>query len=342
MKKRIGSKNFITFLFVIMLLAGAVIYIFVYSGFFIKKTNEKVNLNLSWVHQAEFSGNYMAKEKNFYKEAGLDVNIIPFNFEHSVVDLVVKDDVSFGIIGSDQLILARNDGYPVKAIAAIYKTSPAVMYSLKEKNIIRPQDFIGKTVGLEKGSNASYLYSAMMNNLNIDRSKIIEIETGHGVNEILSGKVDVSTGYIMNEPNLVEEAGGEVNIILMADYGVHLYGDVIFTTDYLIKNNPDLVSRFLKATLDGWQYAVENQEETAEVVFKYTSNNSTIEHQYYMLKDTVPFVVDGFSFLGWMERDHWERAHNLLLSQGLLSKIINTNDLYTVEFLANYYLNKKR
>lgn len=302
---------------------------------------EDVDVYLSWVHQSEFAGNYVAKEKFFYKKENLEVDIIPFDFESSPADLVIKEGVNFGVMSADQFIIAKGKGYPIKAIAAIYKNNPSVMYSLKEKNIIKPQDFVGKKIGLEKGSNSSYLYKAMMSNLQINRDDMKEIEIGYGIDEILLGIVDVSTGYIINEPNLAEESGKEVNVIMMSDYGVRLYGDVIFTKEDLIKNNPELVTRFLRATLDGWQYAIENQKEASEIVMKY-SKDSTFEHQYNMLKDSIPLINDGISFLGWMDKDQWQRSYNILRDQNMMRESINATDFYTVEFLANYYMDKKK
>jgi ABC-type nitrate/sulfonate/bicarbonate transport system substrate-binding protein len=302
---------------------------------------DSADVYLSWVHQSEFAGSYVAKEKGFYKKEGLEVNIIPFDFESSPADLVIKEGVNFGIMSADQFIISKGKGYPIKAIAAIYKNNPAVMYSLKEKNIIRPQDFIGKKIGLEKGSSSSYLYKAMMNNLKINRNDIEELEIGHGIDEILTGIVDVSTGYVINEPNLAEEYGKEVNVILMSDYGVRLYGDIIFTKEDLINNNPNLVKRFLRATLDGWQYAIENQEEASVVVMEY-SKDSTQEHQYKMLKDSIPLINDGISFLGWMDKDQWQRSYDILRNQKVVQESIDVTNLYTVEFLADYYINKKK
>lgn len=342
---KLRSKTFLIIIFVIFCIVAILINIFVYKGNIFKGEKQQplqeVTLNLSWIHQAEFSGNYVAKEKGFYLKKGLDVNIIPFDFKSSVAESVVNGELNFGVMGADQLLIAREKGLPIKAIAVIYKTNPAVVFSLKKNNIVKPKDFIGKTIGIEKGSNTEYLYSAMMSKLNIDRKLIKEVEVGYEVKELLSGEVDVTTGYIINEPNLVKEAGQDTNIILMSDYGINIYGDVIFTTENLINNNPDLVNRFLNATLEGWQYAIENQEEATDIVLKYEVQ-STKEHEYSMLKDSIPLISDGTSFLGWMDKEQWQRVHDILLDQDILLKSIEINDVFTVEFLADYYLNKQR
>ncbi len=336
------KKNIIFFILVFVVIIITILF------FYFKKIdnkkynipNQEVSLKLNWLHQAEFTGNYVAVEKGFYNDVGLKVNIIPFDFKSTVVESVMSGESQFGVIGADSLLSAREQGMPVVAIAVIYKTNPATMFSLKKSGIINPQDFIGKIVGIEKGSNTEYLYAAMMQRLNIDRSKIKEISIGYDAKEIIDGSVDVSTGYIINEPNLVKEAGYSVNTMLMSDYGVDVYSDVIFTTENLIKTDPDLVSRFLIATLNGWQYTIENEKEAVNIVLKYATD-STKTHQSNMLSDSIPLINTGKSSLGWMELSRWEQTYNILLEQKILSKEINIKDAFNMKFISDFYFNKK-
>ncbi len=336
------KKNILTIIFVIL-----IVFSFAYYFYFHKNNNVKysgvvdnINLKLNWVHQSEYAGNYVALDKGFYKKKGLEVKIIPFDFKSSVVDSVMKGEASFGIMGADQLLIAREQGIPVKAIAVIYKTNPAAMYSLKKNNIYKPTDFVGKTIGLEKGSNTVYLYKAMMNKLKIDRKLVKEVDIGFDGKEILDGTVDASTSFIINEPNLIKEKGYDVNTILMSDYGVNVYSDIIFTTEDLIRTNPQLVERFLSATLDGWQYVFENQEEAVNIVLKYAVNSSKT-HEMDMLNDSIPLINDGSSSLGWMELNRWKQTLEVLTDQGIISKKINVKDAFDMQFLSDFYASKK-
>lgn len=297
---------------------------------------QNVNLKLKWLHQAQFAGNYVAIEKGFYKKEGLDVTPIPFSFESPAIDSVVDGESLFGITGADEIILARAKGLPVKAIAVIYKINPVVAFSLKSSGITKPQDFIGKKVGIEKGLNVEYLYATMMSKLNLDRSKIKEVAVGYDASELIRGEVDVSTGYIINEPNKVREAGFEVNTILMADYGANVYADVLFVRDDTVQNNPKLVEKFLKATLDGWQYAIENENEAIDITLKYATTSTRI-HETQMLKSSIPLIYTGNSLLGWMDDDKWYEIQEILLQQKILNNPININGAFTTQFLKNIY-----
>jgi len=291
-----------------------------------------VTARLKWLHQAQFAGMYAAREKGFYKDQGLDVTLEPFNFENPTIDAVANKKADFGVTGADELVLARAKGLPLKAIAVIYKINPVCAYSLKERNITRPQDFVGKIVGLEKGTNVDLLYYVMMQKLGIDRKKIREIQIGYDATELLNGTTDVSTGYVINEPQQAMEMGKQVNIILMADYGANMYADVIFTRDDLIQANPLLVEKFLRATINGWQYAVENNEEVVDFVLKYAPNGNKT-HESYMLKNSIPLINTGDSPIGFMDKSKWESLQNILFEQNILNKKIDISQVYTTTFL---------
>lgn len=327
----------------ISLLIITILAIITGIGCFAEKNikTENITVKLKWLHQAQFAGNYVAQEKGFYKKNGLNVELEQFSFEHPTIDAVAKGEADFGITGADELMLAREKGIPIKALAVIYKINPVCAYSLKENNITKPQDFIGKTVGIERAGdgtevNVGILYAAMMSRLEIDRNNINEITIGYDASELLAKKTDISTGYIINEPHQVIQAGKEANTILMADYGVNMYADILFATENTIKNKPELTEKFVKATLDGWQYAIENQEEAINITLKYAPNSS-YEHEKYMLEKSIPLIYTGSTPLGWMETKQWEGVQRTLFNQEILKKPIGPDDAYTMEFLNKIY-----
>ena len=297
-----------------------------------------VTLKLKWVHQAQFAGNYVAKERGFYRDEGLSVQLVPFSFESPTIDAVANGEADFGITGADELIVARSKGIPIKAIAVIYKITPVCVYALKESGITKPQDLLGKTVGLERGTNVDLLYYVMMSRLGINESTIKEISIGYDASELLNGTTDASTGYVINEPQQVIEAGHDVTTILVADYGANMYADVLFTTDDMITTKPDLVQEMLRATIRGWEYAIEHNGEAIDDVMKYATQ-STRQHEQYMLEQSIPLINTGDGFIGWMNKEQWDLAQEILLEQGILDNPVNMNDVYTMQFLDQIYEN---
>jgi ABC-type nitrate/sulfonate/bicarbonate transport system substrate-binding protein len=333
MQGEIKMKNKILFCLISM---GLMIVLF-FSGC-VETSDElqEITVKLKWLHQAQFAGNYVAVEKGYYADEGLKVSLISFSFEDPTIDSVANGQAVFGITGADELVLARSRGLPLKAFAVIYQINPVCAYSLKESNITKPQNFIGKTVGLERGTNVDLLYFAMMSKLGINRSQINEISIGYDATELLNGTTDVSTGYIINEPHQAIESGYEVNTILMADYGVNMYADVLFATEDTINNTPELIEGFLKATLNGWKYAIEHEEEAVDITLKYATDR-TNSHETYMLANSIPLIHTGESPIGWMEKTQWEQVQQILLDQDILEEQINIEDVYTMQFLNKIY-----
>jgi len=338
MKKNNQSGIAIIGVALLVLMLGAVGYFLINNDLLKRKPAEikDATLKLKWVHQAQFAGNYIAKEKGFYEDEGINLNIEPFSFEDHAIDSVTKGDADFGITSAAELLLARADGKPIKALAVIFKISPECAYSLKKNGITKPQDFIGKTIGVEPGVSGEWLYYLMMSKLGIDRGGLEEIEIGYDATELLEGRTDVSLGYVINEPHQAIESGEEVNIILFAEYGVNMYADVLFATDDMISTNPDMVDGFVDATLKGWRYAIENEKEAVEATLKYATD-STKSHETYMLNQAIPLIHTGDSSIGKMEKVEWEKAQQLLLDQGQLKKAIDIEKSYTTEFVGGLF-----
>lgn len=297
---------------------------------------EKVSLSLKWIHQAQFAGNYVAFEKGYYKDLGLDVSFIPFSYEETAIESVLAGKSEFGIAGADEVIMARTEGKPIKAIAVIYKINPGVAFTLKSSGINRPQDFVGKTVGIQKGVNTEYLFNAMINKLGIDRSKIKEVSIGYEAKELMDGTVDISTGYIINEPQLVKDKGININTFLVADYGVNMYADVLFTSDKMIEDKPEVVQRFVDASLKGWQEAIEHEDEAVDITIKY-AKESDRSHQKYMLSSSIPLINTGKTRLGVMEPAEWAQMQDLLIKQKIITKKIDITTAYTTIFVNAVY-----
>ena len=155
----------------------------------------------------------------------------------------------------------------------------------------------------------------------------------------MEGKTDVSTGYIINEPHQAMMEGYEVNTILVADYGVNMYADVLFAREDTLENRPELVEAFLRATLKGWDYAIQNENEAVDAVLKYATGSTRI-HESYMLEVSIPLIHTGEKWIGWMEKSDWEQAQDILFEQGILENKTVIEDAYTMQFLEIIYKNE--
>jgi NitT/TauT family transport system substrate-binding protein len=151
-----------------------------------------------------------------------------------------------------------------------------------------------------------------------------------------SGEVPVWGMYLTNFLVTIQQAGYKVNIIYPDDYGVHFYADSIFTTDEMIDKNPDLVAQFLRATLKGWTYAVENPTMIGALVQKYNPN-ADAELENAKMIASIPLINTGEDHIGWMKPEVWSGMEKTLREQGLLTQPLDVTQVYTLQFLNEIF-----
>jgi len=298
---------------------------------------DEVTVQLAWAHQYQFAGFYAAEQQGFYAEEGLEVNLLPRpGVAVDVTANVVDGLADFGITFGAGLVVDRSRGRPVTAIATIYRRYPLAFMTLAESGIARPQDFPGHTTRTLTPGGSAVAFEAMMTRLGLDPHSVEQLDVGYDLAPFFAGELDIWPGYLPNEPLTAREEGYDVNLILPDDYGIHLYGDVLFTTDRLIEENPDLVLRFLRATLRGWQWAVENPQEAGPLALKYDSTLDPAQ-QAAMMEASVPLVYTGEDHIGWMRDEVWQGMYDLLMEQGLLAEPFDVHEAYTMEFLQEIH-----
>jgi len=296
---------------------------------------DRVSCRLKWLPQSQFAGNYVAQDKGFYADVNIECILRPGGQDFNAIKLVASGSDDFGIWGADQIIIARSKDIPVVALAVIYQKSPVCFFSRKGSGITTPHDFIGKKVAMQYGTNVRTEYEAMMKRLGIDMRQIEEIPSKYDLSKFLTGKVDVWNGYIINEPIVAQEKGVDVNIIMPADYGIKMYADCLFTTESMIAEKPDLVRRFVQATIRGWEYAIAHPDEAVDIVLAQDSKLK-LEHEQKMLDASIPLIQYGLAKtkgIGWMEPSTWTEMEDILFTQGLVRKRVDIAKLYTNEFL---------
>ena len=291
----------------------------------------KVSLRLKWLDQAQFAGFYVANNKGLYKDKSLEVTINPGGPEISPVQMVVSKVDNFGITGADQIILAREKGIPVVTLAVIYKDSPVAIGSLKKNNILLPKDLVWKKVGLIYGRDEETIYRALLAKEKINSKNVNEVALLAGLSQLTTNAIDAQILYEINEPVLLAQQGFEVNLIKPRDYGIQFYSDVLFTTEDMIKENPEEVKNFVQASLNGWKLVFENPE---EAIGEVLSVNSSLDrnHQTRFLELSKPLIT-GNGDMGYSDKKVWEAMQDTLLSQGILKNSVDIDKVFTNSFL---------
>jgi NitT/TauT family transport system substrate-binding protein len=292
-----------------------------------------ITVQLKWLHQAQFAGLYAADQNGYYAAEGLKVSFIEGGPTVDLEKSVLDGTAQFGDIGADTLITARADGEPLRAIAVVYRRSPLVFMALANSGITRPQDFVGKTIQADTGVITLH---AMLAKVGISSDQYHEVNIGTDLKPFYSGQAQVWNAFINNEVLTAQSAGYKVNIIYPDDYGIHFYSDTLFATDDYIGANPDLVLRFLRATLKGWTYAIENPNLVAPMVSKYNPS-ANLQHETAQMIASIPLVNTGEDFIGWMKPEIWAGMEQVLSEQGVIAAPLDVTQAYTMKFLQEIY-----
>lgn len=301
---------------------------------------EPVTFQMGWVHEYSAVGGYAAEENGRFAEQNLDVTINEGGFdEQGYIDplvQVINGEADFGVTSAVALLQSRAEGNPVVAIAAEIQRSPFALISLSDSNILRPSDLPGKTVAVTEDSSLA-LYNTLLSSqgINADDVELVP-RTTFGIEPLLEGEVDALGGWIVNEGILVKEAGLEPTFILLSDYGINNYTSLVFTTEEMINNNPDVVERFLRAYLQGLQDVADDPNQAIEYILAY--NDSLVaEEQDRRLQAWLPLMKPAGSTVGSMQAETWQQIHDYLLEEAVLSEAADLEAAYDMSFLENIY-----
>jgi NitT/TauT family transport system substrate-binding protein len=303
----------------------------------VTKPPDQITVQLAWPHEALFGGFYAADQRGYYADKGLHVTLLPRpEVSSDTIGPVLDGAADFGLDYGAGLVISRAQGRPTVAIATIYRRHPLVFMTLADSRLSRPQDLPGHTIRtLVPGSSAT-AFDAMMTRLGLDPDSVEQVDVGYDLAPFFAGELDIWPGFLNNEVLIARDQGYELNLILPDDYGVHLYGYTLFTTEQLINDHPDLVLRFLRATLRGWRWAIENPQEAGQLALEYDPTLDAAQ-QAAIMEASVPLVHTGEDDIGWMRPEVWEEMYDTLSEQGLLVEPFDVHQAYTMRFLQEIY-----
>lgn len=299
-----------------------IIFVFFYSGAAYTEENTKnndlkhVTIKLHWEHQFQFAGIYAAKEKGFYRQAGLDVEILS-GYNHPY-DEVENGNVDFGISGTG-IVMEYMKGRPFVALGATFQSSPYVWLVKADSGIYSAADFIGRTINRQ--SEADDL-TAIFLQQHVDTSKINFVPPSKNyLNDLISGRIDGVTAYISNEPFYMQEQNEPYRVISPRDYGINFYSDILFTTEQYIDDNPDLVDAFRNATYQGWTYTAEHTDEIIDLVLeKYNPQHKTPAHVHYEAEQLLKLSLYPTVEFGHITVSRWKQIADVYESLGINKK----------------------
>jgi NitT/TauT family transport system substrate-binding protein len=300
-----------------------------------------VKLQLKWVPQAQFAGYFVAMEKGYYAEEGLEVTILSGG-----PDIVPEQQVASGAadIGVDwvaSLLAHQEQGLPLVEIAQIYQKSGLVLVTKKETGIASPADLKDKRVGNWMGGN-EFEILALFDKYMLDANKDLEfIKQGFTMDQFLAGELDAASAMTYNEYQVVLEQGiaeSDLHVIDMNAEGVAMLEDNLFANSEWLADNKETAVKFVRASLKGWKDAIGDPEAAVDMVMKSVEGGSTSrEHQLKMMEEVSKLVApEGFDIgkLGFIDEAMFKQTADIAHQFGVIDQPADLEKAYTNEIVT--------
>ena len=304
------------------------------------KELEKVSLQLQWLDQFQFAGYYMAKEKGYYRDVGLDVELKKYHYGILGVDEVINQKATYAI-GRSSLIASKAKGADIRLLSAIFQSSPSIMIARKDSNITTIKDFRGKKIMSTPDALEMVSIYAMTNRYGISKANTITLQHSFDITDIINKKADLMLAYISNEPFLLQKQGVEYTIFDPKDYGFDFYSDILFTSTQEINRHRQRTINFTNASLKGWEYAFSHIDETVNLILKkYNPQHKSKEALLYEAVELKKLAYYKNIKLGHIDTHKIQRIYDIYNVMGLVHKKIDMQEFVFSPQNSTIHLNE--
>lgn len=294
-----------------------------------------VTFQLNWTAGGPNAGFAAALGEGFYKQAGLDVTIVQGNGSGNTAQLVASGRVQLAY--ADAVVVSQliAKGAPMRVVSTIYQSNPNEVTALKKTGIKSLKDLVGKKVGVPAGSSQAPMLPLLLraNGLKESDMVMINMPVASMVPSLLQGQVDAILGSMDAYQIQLEQLGAQLDNFPFADHGVPTVSTSIFASNSFIKDNPDVLRKFIAASLKGWSFALDNPEKTIKHVKAVFPDVNEKLATAELAAITPLFCSGGAKFLGKAEDAHWDRTQQLLSEVKLLPEGQDPKSYYTNDFL---------
>ncbi|MDD3230783.1 MAG: ABC transporter substrate-binding protein [Oscillospiraceae bacterium] len=290
---------------------------------------DKIVLQDKWLPQAQFMGYYVADKKGYYKDEGIDIDIVPGSSDFTAEDQVINGTANFSHSWYSSLLTYQESGNDLINISQLYQKSALLLVSKKSANITTGKDLKGKKVGNWFGGNEYEIY-ALLGKYGYNKDKDVSlVQQDFTMDAFKSGEIDAASAMTYNELGLVldddDSKAKNYNLIDMNTEGVAMMEDCLAVSKSWAESHKDLVIRFLRASLKGWQYACAHPDEAAQIVWN-VGKSVSLKHQQFMAKKVAETVCpSGMNpkDIGKLDTKKLQQTIDLGVKYGLIKKKID-------------------
>lgn len=301
----------------------------------------QVTLAMSYIPNVQFAPYYVAAAKGYFADVGIEVNF-DYNFENDVVPRAAswpESKVEFATASGTSVLLARQQGLPIKTVETLYQEFPIVFFAKSSTGLKSVNDLVGKTVGIPgRFGESLYALLAVLYANKLDESALNVQEIGFTqAQTVLEDKIQVAIGYAMNEPVILREQGEQVDVLRVADQ-FNLAANGIVVSEQLIADDPELVRGFVQASLRGLRDTLDNPDEAFELSLKYIPEaqlgDLTLQRQ--VLQESLPYWYSDKTSaegLGFSDVVVWTQTEQFMRDAQLLTSPVDVKQAFTNEFI---------
>lgn len=297
-----------------------------------------LTVQLDWKPNAQFAGLLLAEQLGWYRQAGLDLTIVPWQSHTNPVQALDRAPNVIASTEDNLLIQARVAGKPFKAIGVMMQYSGIGWMALAASGIRSVRDFKGKRIGIH-GDGATALQIAL-SQAGLSRTEVEVVDVGFNYDELLqSGDFDAIQCFVIVEPLELAAKGFELTVIPAYESGYLVYSQVLATTEQLIASEPDALTRFLKVSFDGWRQAIQTPQAVGQLIAQHYLPEADPVLQQQMLVAMQPILCGevGLERLGWMEIRRWQQSIDYLLAEGIITQPLPAAEVMTEKLIEAAY-----
>jgi len=277
---------------------------------------EQVTLQLKWQHQFQFAGYYAAKKMGYFRDAGLDVKIVEATPGIDPIHEVLTGNAEYGV-GTSSILLLRAAGKPVVVLGVVLQHSPYILLTKKDGANQTVQHLAGKSLMIEPQADE---LTAYLKKEGVTPEKLNLVEHSFTIQDLISGRVHAISGYVTDDPDQLERAHFPYLAFSPRSAGIDFYGDNFFTTENELNAHPLRVKAFRDASLKGWQYALQHQEEIIELITSTYSPTANPDHLRYEADQIRQLMRPDLVEIGYMHAGRWQHIAETYADLGMIPR----------------------